>query len=105
MEEWREDLTLPLSMSTTNFYKAPAAWTGRVDGTDEETLRWHQHVQPLNVLAGGKFPVLQPDQKGVVFLGFASDEGVRRNKGRTGAAAGPEALRNACANFPVHFDT
>lgn len=92
-------------MITTNFYRPPVAWTGRIDGTDEETFRWHQHVIPVNVLGGEKFPVLQPGQKGFVFLGFASDEGVRRNKGRTGAAAGPAALRNACSNFPVHFDT
>jgi len=92
-------------MSTTNFYTPPAEWTGRTDGTEEEALRWHQHVIPVNVLAGEKFPVLQPGQQGIVFLGFASDEGVRRNKGREGAAAGPAILRGACANFPVHFDS
>lgn len=91
-------------MSTTNFYRPPVAWTGRIDGTDEETLRWHQHIQLVDVLGGGKFPVLKPHQRGIVFLGFASDEGVRRNQGRTGAAAGPAALKAACANFPVHFD-
>jgi formiminoglutamase len=32
-------------------------------------------------------------------LGFASDEGVARNQGRIGAAAGPLALRNALANL------
>jgi formiminoglutamase len=30
-----------------------------------------------------------------ILLGFPSDEGVRRNGGRVGAAAGPDALRNA----------
>lgn len=92
-------------MSATNFYTPPVAWTGRIDGEDEETLRWHQHVQPVNVLAGEKFPVLEAGQQGIVFLGFASDEGVRRNKGRVGAVAGPAILRGACANFPIHFNT
>ncbi len=35
------------------------------------------------------------DQPDVVILGFPSDEGVRRNGGRAGAAAGPTAIRSA----------
>lgn len=61
-------------------------WTGRTDGTAPEHLRWHQVVEPYG--AG-----VEPDA--CVFVGFASDEGVRRNKGRVGAAAGPDALRQA----------
>ncbi|MBF6453552.1 formimidoylglutamase [Nocardia cyriacigeorgica] len=61
-------------------------WTGRTDGTTPEHLRWHQVVEPYG--AG-----VEPDA--CVFVGFASDEGVRRNKGRVGAAAGPDALRQA----------
>ncbi|MET9212883.1 MULTISPECIES: formimidoylglutamase [unclassified Nocardia] len=63
-----------------------SAWTGRIDGTTPEHLRWHQAVAPY---APGT------DPGACVFVGFASDEGVRRNKGRTGAARGPEALRRA----------
>ncbi len=36
-------------------------------------------------------------------LGFASDEGVKRNQGRTGAIEGPEALRKALAKLPLHW--
>lgn len=43
-------------------------------------------------LAGGE----EPD---VVLLGFPSDEGVRRNGGRTGAARGPAAIRSALYRF------
>lgn len=75
-------------------------WQGRTDGTSPDVLRWHQVV----TIAGDTLPALAPGQKGIAFLGFACDEGVRRNKGRTGAAAGPEALRKMCASFPVHFD-
>lgn len=75
-------------------------WQGRTDGTSPDVLRWHQVVK----IAGDTLPVLASGQKGIAFLGFVCDEGVRRNKGRTGAAAGPEALRKMCASFPVHFD-
>lgn len=72
------------------------SWEGRIDGDSPDVLRWHQVVQE------GLQP-LEQGQKGIAFLGFACDEGVRRNKGRMGAVAGPDALRKACANFPVHF--
>lgn len=81
------------------YYQAPVAWTGRIDGTEEEVSRWHQRVQYIDLLQ----PFRQAPP-GVVLLGFAVDEGVRRNKGRVGAAAGPAALRKAMAGFPVHFD-
>lgn len=61
-------------------------WGGRVDGETPEHLRWHQAIRPYS-----------PDSPtgASVLLGFASDAGVRRNKGRTGAAQGPDALRRA----------
>src|SRR5439155_26793165 len=34
-----------------------------------------------------------PDEADVVLVGFPTDEGVRRNGGRPGAAEGPDALR------------
>ena len=71
---------------------APFVWQGRIDA--EETgpsLRWHQRVQPLDAASQG----------GVALIGFAVDEGVRRNGGRVGAAQGPQAARQALANLPV----
>ena len=63
-------------------------WTGRVDAAEGDAARrWHQAVQPL---AAGAAP-------GIAILGFARDEGVRRNQGRTGAVDGPLALRRALA--------
>jgi formiminoglutamase len=70
----------------------PFAWRGRVDA--EETgvsTRWHQHVRPA----------ADDSHDGVTLIGFAVDEGVRRNGGRTGAALGPQALRGALAGLPV----
>ncbi|HEY0661285.1 MAG TPA: formimidoylglutamase [Lysobacter sp.] len=67
-------------------------WQGRIDHPEQaDTLRWHQMVLPLT-------PTAAP---GVALLGLASDEGVRRNGGRPGAAQGPVALRAALANLPV----
>ena len=37
-------------------------------------------------------------------LGFCSDEGVRRNKGRTGAAKAPAAIRSALGPLAFHLD-
>ena len=68
-------------------------WQGRVDALDGDAgLRWHQVVQPWHDKAAA----------GVALLGLASDEGVRRNQGRPGAAQGPQALRRMLANLPVH---
>lgn len=38
----------------------------------------------------------------IALLGFACDEGVKRNQGRTGAAGAPDALRKALANLASH---
>ncbi|UYQ91503.1 formimidoylglutamase [Chitinophaga horti] len=92
-------------MIPSTFYNPPVQdyWQGRVDGTDAASLRWHQVVQCVDV-SREVLPALQASQQGIVLLGFASDEGVRRNKGRVGAAQGPLVLRRSCASFPVHFE-
>lgn len=50
--------------------------------------------------------VLQPFTRevtgGSTIVGFSSDEGVRRNHGRVGAAGGPNAIRGMLARLPVH---
>ena len=72
-----------------------SVWTGRVDAADgPRALRWHQMVKPLS-------PDCQP---GIVLIGFACDEGVRRNGGRVGAKDGPRAIRAALANLAWHQD-
>ncbi|WXL27121.1 formimidoylglutamase [Ectopseudomonas mendocina] len=66
-------------------------WTGRVD-PEQDSPRWHQKVQPLTT----------DSQPGLSLLGFACDEGVRRNQGRTGAAEGPAVIRKALAGLAWH---
>ena len=70
-------------------------WRGRVDAHEGALgLRWHQLMQAWD----GE----PAEERGLCLLGFASDEGVRRNQGRIGAAAGPDAIRRALANLPAH---
>ncbi len=68
-------------------------WTGRTDTADgPDALRWHQMIRPLSAGCPA----------GVALLGFACDEGVRRNGGRVGAKDGPRAIRSALANLAWH---
>jgi formiminoglutamase len=67
-------------------------WQGRIDGQDREHLRFHQLITP--------FKSAQPP--GVALLGFASDEGVKRNHGRIGAAKAPDVIRQQLANMAIH---
>ncbi|WP_405216895.1 formimidoylglutamase [Agrococcus sp. Ld7] len=65
----------------------PQLWSGRDDGPGPEHARWHQAVGEYAADAA----------PGIALIGFASDEGVRRNGGRPGQVDGPDALRAALA--------
>ncbi|HDN9006142.1 TPA: formimidoylglutamase [Aeromonas veronii] len=72
-------------------------WQGRQDPEDGElALRWHDKVQPWT--AGAQ------EAAGVVLFGFSCDEGVRRNKGRIGAAGAPLVVRKLLANTAWHLN-
>jgi formiminoglutamase len=68
-------------------------WQGREDTEEGQNgLRWHQvmdNIQPTNSCS---------------LLGFECDLGVAANKGRVGAAKGPNVIRNALANLAWHAD-
>ncbi len=84
-------------MINSPYYQAGEAlpWSGRVDAVED--IRLHQQVSLVDLND-------TLDTKGVVtLLGFCSEEGVRRNKGRVGAADGPTSLRKALGNFAWHF--
>ncbi|MDP9693215.1 UNVERIFIED_ORG: formiminoglutamase [Arthrobacter globiformis] len=82
---------------------APRPWTGRFDGDGEAHRRWWQAVAPMpDSTAAPNTPA--PSQRPAVILGFCSDEGVRRNKGRTGAGAAPAAIRSALGPLAYHSD-
>ncbi|MDV6379392.1 formimidoylglutamase [Sporosarcina sp. GW1-11] len=69
-------------------------WSGRTDSkTNRSAFRMHQIVQ----LSELKESVTN---KTCALIGFSSEEGVRRNNGRLGAAEGPNALRSELAKLP-----
>jgi formiminoglutamase len=73
-----------------------SVWQGREDAEEATPAkRWHQVMLPLDDVSWTESNVL---------LGFACDEGVRRNKGRLGASDGPKSIRGALANLSYQGD-
>jgi len=75
----------------------PSIWQGRDDSAEAaNALRLFQ-----TVIQPGEFS-LQHHGGNIALLGFACDEGVKRNQGRPGAAQGPDVLRKALAGIASH---
>lgn len=76
-------------------------WTGRIDSEEssEQASRLHQVIAPLT-------DGMDNDSvaSGLALIGFCSDEGVRRNKGRVGARHAPDQLRRTLGNLPWSMD-
>lgn len=72
-----------------------AVWQGRKDSLAGE--RFFQHVQSIDIRTHSL-----ENSKQTIFLGFCCDEGIRRNEGRIGAKAGPNALREQLAKLACH---
>ncbi|MCD4712844.1 MAG: formimidoylglutamase [Clostridiales bacterium] len=78
-------------------------WKGRIDSEDNfDAFRWHQWVQTIDLRAIRKIDLNH--NFGIAFLGFCSDVGVKRNKGRIGAENSPESIRRELMNRPCSFD-
>ena len=88
-------------MDERYYVSAMDCWTGRVDSVDDyDAFRWHQWVKPLdlnedNRTFNGKLAF------GIV--GFCSEQGVQRNKGRVGTALAPDFIRKQMSNLPCSF--
>ncbi|MGF6770040.1 formiminoglutamase [Paraburkholderia sp. GAS199] len=77
-------------------------WAGRIDdGEPGDTRRIFNQVRPFE--GGPAHFTEQNDGAGAmpVIVGFGSDEGVRRNQGRVGAAHAPKELRRVLAGLPA----
>lgn len=88
-------------MANTEKTRTEKIWTGRTDPEDgDQAKRWHQIVRFRDEPGGG----YEQEDSGALaaLIGFASDEGVIRNKGRAGAKNGPLALRQALSNLAWH---
>ncbi len=72
-------------------------WTGRVSDVQ---LYLHEKIKCID-LENEALPIA----KNISFaiLGYACDEGVRRNQGRTGAIDGPDMIRRMLAPLANHF--
>lgn len=81
------------------YYQPPdnTLWQGRLDTPADSAF--FQLIQYLDLNTPPE-PALK--QNAFVFLGFCSEEGIRRNAGRLGAYQGPIALREAIAKLPIH---
>ncbi|OSJ55894.1 formimidoylglutamase, partial [Salmonella enterica subsp. enterica serovar Newport str. SHSN004] len=79
----------------TQWYPAsPALWQGRDDSIEApDARRLFQTVTRSETFSPENW------QQKIALMGFACDEGVKRNAGRPGAAGGPDALRKALANM------
>ena len=79
-------------------------WKGRIDDlNDRDSFRMHQIIKLID-LNNLDSSIFKSSHLNICFLGFCSDEGVKRNLGRTGAKLGPEYIRKEIANLPVTFD-
>jgi len=81
--------------TTTPISHTPAdmtQWTGRAEPFETtRALYWYQLAQPY-------------EDQHIGLIGFACDQGVRRNQGRVGARAAPPLIRRAFATLPVIAD-
>ena len=83
-------------MSTTPVGHAAAnmsLWAGRAEPFETARARyWYQLAQPYSFDSIGQ---------SIGLIGFACDQGVRRNQGRVGARAAPPLIRSTFAKLPV----
>lgn len=73
----------------------PALWQGRMDTANQE--RFFQKITFID----NQNELMTKDKK-TIFLGFASDAGIKRNLGRTGAKLGPDQIKTQLAKLPCH---
>ncbi len=75
----------------------PESWSGRSSGRG---LYWHEQV----ALASMSVSDINVGDNAVGILGYACDEGVKRNSGRVGAQSGPSAIRERLSKLSYHAD-
>ena len=95
---------MSLSMSDTAVSHSAAdmsRWTGRTEPFESARARyWYQIAQPYTFDSSSQQNNQQNGQR-IGLVGFACDQGVRRNQGRVGARAAPPLIRQAFSALPV----
>ncbi len=87
-------------MSKTNIYFDPATkenWQGRASSDAYSKQYWHEAIEIIDKIEENNLPK-------IAILGFACDEGVRRNHGRIGAAKSPTIIRQRLAKLAFHIN-
>ncbi len=75
-----------------------ANWTGRLSAANLPPQYWHQIIALRNINT-----IETQADFNIGLIGYACDEGVRRNLGNVGAVQGPKVLREKLSTLPVHF--
>lgn len=97
MTQSKPNSTNATAVTTHNF-----VWTGRNDLEDGELgTRVHHITKQVQSTDLSE----QLTGSAIALVGFASDAGVARNKGRVGAKQAPNLIRQALANMAWHSDT
>lgn len=80
-----------------------ARWKGRQTKPEDGVQYWYQQVKCVDT--NDFFPLekaIYNKAKQFGIIGYASDEGVKRNKGREGAKQGPKVIREQLAKLAIH---
>ena len=90
-------------VSLTNTATSTITDTATVSQTGADMSRWTGRAEPFETArACYWYQLAQPYmQQRIGLVGFACDQGVRRNQGRVGARAAPPLIRQAFATLPV----
>jgi formiminoglutamase len=87
--------------NASQYYQTPQKkhWQGRASRPELGNQYWHQAIECIDLLdwQGNK-----GGETTIALLGYACDEGVRRNAGRVGAQKGPESFRKELAKLAYH---
>ena len=84
-------------MTAMKNYEAPKSdlWTGRISN------KWLYLHEKTHCTSLEEVPEAQ--KKSIALLGYACDEGVRRNQGRVGAVNGPDTIKSSFGKMPNHL--
>jgi len=83
-------------MSELHHNPMPSLWTGR---KSESIEYWHQAVISVKDLALDQ----NQESRKIGILGYAGEQGVKRNHGRLGTAEGPDAIRKSLGALAFHL--
>ncbi len=79
------------------YFPQKELWQGRFDGDGDLHKRWHQVISYIDLDNENS------KKSGVCIIGFKSDLGVEKNKGRKGAFHAPDTIRKQLSSLAWHF--